>query len=47
MTEGPISSTDTYERQRVAALDTEMAYIDTGAGDPVVFLHGNPTSSYL
>jgi len=26
---------------------TEMAYVDTGAGDPVVFLHGNPTSSYL
>jgi len=24
-----------------------MAYVDTGAGDPVVLLHGNPTSSYL
>ncbi len=24
-----------------------MAYIDTGTGDPIVFLHGNPTSSYL
>jgi haloalkane dehalogenase len=24
-----------------------MAYVETGAGDPVVFLHGNPTSSYL
>ena len=24
-----------------------MAYVDTGAGRPVVFLHGNPTSSYL
>jgi haloalkane dehalogenase len=24
-----------------------MAYMDTGAGPPVVFLHGNPTSSYL
>jgi haloalkane dehalogenase len=24
-----------------------MVYIDTGTGDPVVFLHGNPTSSYL
>jgi haloalkane dehalogenase len=24
-----------------------MAYIDVGVGDPVVFLHGNPTSSYL
>jgi haloalkane dehalogenase len=28
-------------------LDTEMASVETGAGDPVVFLHGNPTSSYL
>ena len=24
-----------------------MAYVEEGAGDPVVFLHGNPTSSYL
>lgn len=46
MTE-PIPAADTYERQRVAVLDTEISYIDTGAGDPVVFLHGNPTSSYL
>ena len=46
MTE-PISAADTYERQHVAVLDAEMAYVDTGEGDPVVFLHGNPTSSYL
>lgn len=24
-----------------------MAYAEFGAGDPIVFLHGNPTSSYL
>lgn len=24
-----------------------MAYVDTGEGDPIVFLHGNPTSSFL
>jgi haloalkane dehalogenase len=24
-----------------------MAYIDVGAGSPIVFLHGNPTSSWL
>jgi haloalkane dehalogenase len=24
-----------------------IAYVETGAGDPIVFLHGNPTSSYL
>jgi haloalkane dehalogenase len=25
----------------------QMAYIDEGEGDPIVFQHGNPTSSYL
>ena len=24
-----------------------MAYVEEGSGDPIVFLHGNPTSSYL
>ncbi|CDF40552.1 Haloalkane dehalogenase, putative [Chondrus crispus] len=24
-----------------------MAYVEVGTGDPIVFLHGNPTSSYL
>ena len=43
----PIPAADPYPRRRVRVLDTEMAYVDTGAGDPVVFLHGNPTSSYL
>jgi len=38
---------DRYERRRAAVLDTEMAYVDTGRGAPVVFLHGNPTSSFL
>ena len=27
--------------------DKKMAVIDEGAGEPIVFLHGNPTSSYL
>ena len=47
MTEEPVSPTDPYERSRVPVLDIEMAYVDTGEGEPVVFLHGNPTSSYL
>ena len=42
-----ISAADRYPRRRVKTLDTEMAYVDVGAGDPLVFLHGNPTSSYL
>ncbi|MCF2519185.1 haloalkane dehalogenase [Dyadobacter sp. CY351] len=24
-----------------------MAYLDSGKGDPIIFLHGNPTSSYI
>ena len=42
-----ISANDPYQRQRISVLDSDMAYVDTGSGDPVVFLHGNPTSSYL
>jgi haloalkane dehalogenase len=33
--------------KRVAVLDSAMSYVDVGEGDPIVFLHGNPTSSYL
>ena len=47
MNDAPISASDRYDRRRVAVLDSEMAYVDTGRGRPVVFLHGNPTSSYL
>jgi len=47
MNEGSISASDPHPRRRVKLLDTEMAYVDTGHGNPVVFLHGNPTSSYL
>jgi haloalkane dehalogenase len=43
----PISEKDSFERHHVDILDSQMAYVDVGAGDVVVFLHGNPTSSYL
>jgi haloalkane dehalogenase len=42
-----ISATDRHPRQRARILDTEISYVDEGHGDPIVFLHGNPTSSYL
>jgi haloalkane dehalogenase len=42
-----VSAQDRYDRSRVRVLDGEMAYVDVGRGDPIVFLHGNPTSSYL
>jgi haloalkane dehalogenase len=42
-----IKAADNHPRQRIRVLDSEMSYVDTGKGDPIVFLHGNPTSSYL
>jgi haloalkane dehalogenase len=47
MSESQISGTDNHPRKRMAILDTEMSYVDVGSGGPIVFLHGNPTSSYL
>ena len=36
-----------YQKNRLRVRGLEMAYVDEGQGDPIVFLHGNPTSSYL
>ena len=47
MKDETISARDPYSRRRVQVIDTEIAYVDTGKGDPIIFLHGNPTSSYL
>lgn len=41
----PVDWAGRKRRARVRGLD--MAYYETGLGDPIVFLHGNPTSSYL
>lgn len=35
------------EKQFASVLGKQMAYVEVGSGDPIVFLHGNPTSSYL
>ena len=43
----PISAEFPFSKQRAAVLDSEIAYVDDGAGPPVILLHGNPTSSYL
>jgi haloalkane dehalogenase len=43
----PVTVADPHPRRTVSVLGTSMTYVDTGRGDPVVFLHGNPTSSYL
>ena len=47
MSNDPISAADPHPRKRVSVAGTEISYVDTGQGPPVVFLHGNPTSSYL
>jgi haloalkane dehalogenase len=42
-----ISAAFPYRKQRRRVLGSEMAYVEVGQGDPIVLLHGNPTSSYL
>jgi haloalkane dehalogenase len=34
-------------KRELHVLGRRMAYVDTGEGAPIVFLHGNPTSSFL
>ncbi|MDZ7674829.1 MAG: haloalkane dehalogenase [Acidimicrobiales bacterium] len=46
MTDRSITSTP-LTKSFVDVDGKRMAYHETGEGDPVVFLHGNPTSSYL
>ena len=35
------------EKRFADVLGRRMAYIERGVGHPIVFLHGNPTSSFL
>src|SRR6201985_1368616 len=41
------SATFSHDKHRRQVLDRNMAYVEVGSGDPIVLLHGNPTSSYL
>ena len=36
-----------HPKHFVEVLGKRMAYVEMGEGDPIVYLHGNPTSSYL
>lgn len=47
MSDNAISAADPQPRRRVKVAGVEMSYVDTGTGDPIVLLHGNPTWSYL
>ena len=40
-------SNDPLPKSRRTILGNELAYVDQGSGRPIVFLHGNPASSYL
>ena len=35
------------KKKHLSVLGSKMAYVDVGEGRPIVFQHGNPTSSYL
>lgn len=35
------------ETRSLPVLDTHLSFVDGGSGPPLLFLHGNPTSSYL
>jgi haloalkane dehalogenase len=43
----PIRPELQYDKRCTQVAGRTMAYVDAGAGDPIVLLHGNPTSSYL
>ncbi len=47
MTSEAISAAFPFESKYVDVLGSKLHYIDEGSGDPILFLHGNPTSSYL
>ena len=42
-----ISSKEQFKKKQKQILGRKMSYVDEGKGDPIVLLHGNPTSSYL
>ena len=42
-----ISAEERYQKKTVRVHGRSMSYVEVGSGDPIVFLHGNPTSSYL
>jgi haloalkane dehalogenase len=42
-----ISSKMPYSKKKITVNGYQMAVVDEGAGEPIVFLHGNATSSYM
>ena len=44
MPRAAISAEFSFESKFVSVLNSRMHYVDEGEGDPILFLHGNPTS---
>jgi len=42
-----VSADFPYDSQFVDVFGSRMHYVESGRGEPILFLHGNPTSSYL
>jgi haloalkane dehalogenase len=42
-----MTSSAVPEKKFIEINGKQMAYVEAGSGDPIVFQHGNPTSSYL
>ena len=42
-----LAETMSYEKKFSSVKGKRIAYIEEGSGDPIVLLHGNPTSSFL
>jgi haloalkane dehalogenase len=42
-----ISADFPYQANYIEVLGSKMHYVDEGAGEPILFLHGNPESSYV
>jgi haloalkane dehalogenase len=42
-----ISTDQRYSKKHATVRGKSMAYVDVGDGQPIVLVHGNPTSSYL
>ena len=40
-------STEELPKKFIEVNGRQMAYVEMGSGDPIIFQHGNPTSSYL
>jgi len=43
----PISAEFPFESKYLEVKESKIHYIDEGEENPILFLHGNPTSNYL